>query len=118
MEIKDKKGQENAVADHLSRLEENNENLLLPINENFLDEKLFAFSILPWYADLVNYLVSGIVPTNLSYQQRKKLFWDAKHYLWEEPLLYRFCADRIIRRCIPQEDVKDILNHCHTLECG
>ena len=56
LEIKDKKGAENLVADHLSILvrEENPE----PVHEFFPDEHLFALQgMVPWHADLVNYLV-------------------------------------------------------------
>ena len=42
MEIRDKKGSENVVADHLSRLITQDGNAdLLPIVENFPDEHLF-----------------------------------------------------------------------------
>ena len=71
LEIKDKKGFENIVADHFSRLkgyeqvrqEEN-------INNEFLDALLLAvqhFSA-PWFADIANYLACGILPQELSYQ--------------------------------------------------
>jgi hypothetical protein len=60
--IKDKKGVENVVADHLSRLtfEDNSDHL--PINDEFPDEHLFVISELPWYAHIVNYLVVGEIP--------------------------------------------------------
>ena len=62
--IKDKKGVENVVADHLSRLELKNDTNILPIREAFLDENLFAIlSHTPWYADIANYLVSCQVPS-------------------------------------------------------
>ena len=55
LEIKDKKGSDNVIADHLSRVavqEERRE-----IAENFLDEQLFQLSLQsPWYADIVNFL--------------------------------------------------------------
>ncbi|KAK9047176.1 hypothetical protein V6N11_053027 [Hibiscus sabdariffa] len=66
LEIKDKKGRENLVADHLSRIP-----LTLtdpPIKEEFLDESLLLAQSgkLPWFADMVNYSVTGKVPTHLS----------------------------------------------------
>ncbi|XP_038976409.1 uncharacterized protein LOC113461320 [Phoenix dactylifera] len=118
LEIRDKRGMENVVADHLSRLEGQSRADEVPINESFPDEQLLAVSVIPWYADLVNYLVSGIVPPDLSYHQKKKFLWDVKHYFWEEPLLYKHCADGMIRRCVPQDEMEDILDHCHSLECG
>ncbi|CAN6566330.1 unnamed protein product [Malus baccata var. baccata] len=57
IEIRDKKGSENVVADHLSRMVHNEESLL--ILETFPDEKLLSIKVSePWYADLVNFLVT------------------------------------------------------------
>ena len=57
--IKDKKGVENVVADHLSRLVPATTSEGLPIGDTFPDEQLFALVHCPWYADIVNYLVTG-----------------------------------------------------------
>ena len=90
------------VADHLSRLEQQQKANEAPINENFPDEQLLVVSFTdPWYADYVNYLVSGILPSDLNYHQRKKFLWEVKHYFWKEPLLYKHCSDGMIRRCMP-----------------
>ncbi|CAL9011890.1 unnamed protein product [Prunus brigantina] len=63
IEIRDKKGSENVVADHLSRLVREDEVIedVAPILETFPDEQLFSINsekefITPWYADFVNYL--------------------------------------------------------------
>ena len=58
MRSKTKKGAENHVADHLSRLR--SEDIQTEtIRETFPDEQLYVLhsSTRPWYADLVNYLV-------------------------------------------------------------
>ncbi|XP_027171569.1 uncharacterized protein LOC113771151 [Coffea eugenioides] len=56
LEINDKRGAENMVADHLSRLI--NSEGPAPLKDNFPDEHLFVVQkTTPWYADLVNYLV-------------------------------------------------------------
>jgi len=54
LEIKDKNGIENVVADHLSRIP-NAPTETIPINGNFLDEHIFTMCKEPWYADIANY---------------------------------------------------------------
>ena len=69
LEIKDKKGNDNVIADNLSRLERTaGIEKGAEIVEIFPDEKLLMLSIqTPWYADIVNYLACGIMPCELSY---------------------------------------------------
>ena len=70
MEIKDKRGSENAVADHLSCLESDKGiGDSTEIEESFPDEKLLVMEgHLPWYADFVNYLACNVLPPRLSSQ--------------------------------------------------
>ena len=70
LEIKDKKGSDNVIADHFFRLEKNAENENeTEIGENFPDEQLFLLSVqTAWYANIVNYLTCGAVPPEFSYQ--------------------------------------------------
>ncbi|XP_073317240.1 uncharacterized protein [Primulina huaijiensis] len=57
--IKDKKGVENVVADHLSRLElVSNDSVDHAINDWFPDEQLFEVRHCPWYANFANFLVT------------------------------------------------------------
>ena len=71
LEIKDKKGCDNVIADHLSRVEKPTiQEEEREIAENLPDEQLFQLSLqTPWYADTVNYLAYGIMPQEFSYQQ-------------------------------------------------
>ena len=68
------------------------------INKEFPDERLYAVKTddVPWYADFVNYLASNVIPPELNYPQKKKFFSDVKHYLWDDPYLYKHCPDQII----------------------
>ena len=68
VEIKDKKGIENLVADHLSRLEGTRDDV--PVNDEFPDEKLFTIEdkrAVPRFADHVNYLVAKVIPPEFNY---------------------------------------------------
>ena len=62
LEFKDKKGTENVVDDYLSRLNFDTITKPLTLNESFLDEQLMSVEVLSWYADIVNYLVTGQYP--------------------------------------------------------
>ena len=91
------------------------------MNDYFPDEQLLAIEdkkAVPWFADYVNYLVAKVIPPEFSYQQKKRFLAHLKQYYWEEPILYRHCADQVIRRCVPEDEMNSILNHCHTLPCG
>ena len=59
LEIKDKKGVENSIADHLSRMQfENSQEL--PINDSLRDDMLFKITKSdPWYANIVIFMVAG-----------------------------------------------------------
>jgi len=121
LEIKDRKGSENPVADHLSRLEQNDEkNKEVEIRENFPDESILAISenSTPWYADIVNYIVSRVLPPDLSYQQKKRFLQQVKSYFLDSPFIFKHCPDQIIRRCIPEFEVPKILERCHASPYG
>ncbi|KAK6162162.1 hypothetical protein DH2020_002003 [Rehmannia glutinosa] len=90
VEIRDRKGCENVVADHLSRLEYKKEEKedTEAIKEEFPDEQLLILQAkFPWYSDFVNYFVAR-------------------------------CADTIIRRCVPQEEWEGVLQQCHSSPSG
>ena len=73
---------------------------------------------IPWFVDFVNYLVSGVILFRLDHKRKKKFLYDSKFYYWEKPLLYKRCGDGLIKRCIPQDEVQDVLRHCHSLDIG
>ena len=99
--IKDKKGVENVVADHLSRLVSDSNSHGIPIGDSFPDEQLFALVHYPWYADIVNYLVTGQIPAQWTSQQKKKFLTDIKKYYFDDSYLFKYCPDQIMRRCVP-----------------
>ena len=120
LEIKDKKGSDNVIADHLSRVERNKAGEEeTGLTENFPDEQLFQLSFqLPWYADIVNYLACGVVPSEFSYQQKRKLRTNSGYYIWDNPQLFKRGADMIIRRCVPESEQCKIVNEFHASPYG
>ncbi|GJU40147.1 reverse transcriptase domain-containing protein [Tanacetum coccineum] len=116
----DTKGAENYAADHLSRLENPYENVFDPkeINETFPLETLNTVTShddqnTPWFADIANYHAGNFLIKGMSTQQKKKFFKDIKHYFWDDPYLFRTCADQIIRRCVFGQEALEILKACH-----
>ncbi|CAN6472570.1 unnamed protein product [Victoria cruziana] len=121
LEIKDKKGSENVVADHLSRVLIGSDREELPISDTFPDESLFgimSMTKLPWYADYCNYLVTKKMPSHWSKNQRDRFLSQVRHFYWDEPYLFKYCADQIFRRCVPEEEFQSILSFCHSKACG
>ena len=113
LHIIDRKGAENPVADNSSRLE----NILddpLPIDDSFPDEQLVFINAshnTPWYADYANYIVAKFIPPGFTYQQKKKFFYDLRHYFWDDPHLYKG-VDGIIIRYVPKHEREQILQKC------
>ncbi|GJV21633.1 reverse transcriptase domain-containing protein [Tanacetum coccineum] len=121
----DTKGAENLAADHLSRLENPYENVLDPkeINETFPLETLNMVtfrgdSSTPWFADFANYHAGNFIVKGMSSQQKNKFFKDVKHYFWDDPYLFKICADQVIRRCVAGQEAIDILIACHSGPTG
>nr|GEX83314.1 reverse transcriptase domain-containing protein [Tanacetum cinerariifolium] len=110
-------GSENIVADHLSRLENPHQDVLenKDINENFPLETLGSLTSnsTPWFADIANFHAGNFIKKVLTSQQKKKFFKDVKHYFWDDPYLFRICADQIIRCCVHGQEAFDILKACH-----
>ncbi|GJV04100.1 reverse transcriptase domain-containing protein [Tanacetum coccineum] len=116
----DTKGAENYAADHLSRLENPYENVFdhKEINETFTLETLNTVTFhdnqsTPWFADIANYHARNFLIKGMSTQQKKKFFKDVKHYFWDDPYLFRICADQIIHRCVFGQEALEILKACH-----
>nr|GEZ43533.1 reverse transcriptase domain-containing protein [Tanacetum cinerariifolium] len=123
--IRDKKGSENLTADHLSRLENPHQDELekKEITETFPLETLgmIAFrgdSSTLWFADIANYHARNFIVKGMLSQQKKKFFKDVKHYFWDDPYLFKICADQVIRRCVHGQEAVDILTACHNGPIG
>jgi len=115
LETKDKKGVENSVADHLSRIPITNMQDL-PINDFLRDDMLLKVTdSYPWYTNIVNFMVSGYVPPG---ENKKKLLYESRRHLWDDPYLYRVCSDGLLRRCVPTAEGIQIIDKCHSAPYG
>ncbi|GKE89191.1 reverse transcriptase domain-containing protein [Tanacetum coccineum] len=115
--IRDKKGAENLATDHLSRKRKNKE-----ITETFPLKTLGSVALrvdsTPWFADFANYHAGNFIVKGMSSQQKNKFFKDVKHYFWDDPFLFKICADKMIRRCVHGKEALDILEACHNGPTG
>ncbi|GJU39830.1 reverse transcriptase domain-containing protein [Tanacetum coccineum] len=68
----------------------------------------------PWFADFANYHAGKFVIKGMTSQQKNKFFKDVKHYFWDDPFLFKICADQVIRRCVSGQEAYDILKACHS----
>ncbi|GJV40353.1 reverse transcriptase domain-containing protein [Tanacetum coccineum] len=103
------------LADHLSRIKNDETNDDSEVDDNFLRETLMEINTKdePWFADFENYLVSDIIPKGMTDQHKNKFFSDLKHYFWEEPYLFKVYFNGMIRRCISGPESRTILDQCH-----
>ncbi|KAJ0586747.1 putative nucleotidyltransferase, Ribonuclease H [Helianthus annuus] len=118
LEIRDKKGSENVVADHLSRVVHETDAPDVEINETFPDEHILSVSTKPWFANFANFAVTGDIPEFWPKKKKQQFIAQAKTYIWDEPDLFKVGADQIIRRCIPDEEIKCVLELLHASACG
>nr|GEX57620.1 reverse transcriptase domain-containing protein [Tanacetum cinerariifolium] len=94
--VLDTKGVKNLAADHLSRLEN-------PAS---------------CFADFAKYHAGNFIVKGMTSQQKNKFFKDVKHYFWDEPFLFKICADQVIWRCVHGKEVLDIFVACHNGPTG
>nr|GFB97659.1 reverse transcriptase domain-containing protein [Tanacetum cinerariifolium] len=124
-QVLDTIGAKNLAADHLSRLENPYESVLDPkeINEKFPLETLSMVtfrgdSSAPWFVDFANYHAGNFIVKGMTSQQKNKFFKDVKHYFWDDPFLFKVCADQVIRWCVHGKEALDILEACHNGPTG
>ena len=79
LKICDKKGVKNVVADYLSRIPKAPVERT-SINEDFPDEHILAIFKEPWYADIVNYLVTGQLPAEWKKQDKYHFFTQVRYF--------------------------------------
>nr|GEU90303.1 reverse transcriptase domain-containing protein [Tanacetum cinerariifolium] len=122
--VVDTKGAKNYAADHLSRLENPYENVFDPkeINESFplktISKLAHHDQSTSWFADFANYHAGKFIIKGMTTQQKNKFFKDVKYYFWDEPYLFKTCADQVIRWCVAGQEAVDILTACHSGPTG
>ena len=110
LEIRDKKGAGNYVADHLSRTQIQGSDL--PIDDYLRDDTLLKVTTTsPWYTNLVSFMVTRYMPPG---EDNKKLIHLNRFHLWDDPYLFKVCANSLLCRNIPLCETRKILERCHS----
>nr|GEU38992.1 hypothetical protein [Tanacetum cinerariifolium] len=68
--------------------------------------------------DVIDKLPRPTTVKGMLSQQKNKFFKDVKHYFWDDPFLFKICADQVIRRCVHGQEAIDILKACHNRPTG
>jgi len=115
--VLDRPGKQNTVADFLSRIQNTNKYSL--VEDKFPDEYLFAVTTkTPWYADIANYLVTGKLPPHLFPSEKRRIIQESLNYSWVSDEFFKTELDCVIRRCVQEDEMPDILKACHDDPCG
>ena len=89
-----------------------------PINDYFLNDSLFSATSIPWFANIINFLTTGAMPSKWNSQDKRKFLSKVKNFYWDDPYLFKYCPDQIFQKCIPDNEVSIVINIYHTEACG
>jgi hypothetical protein len=74
----------------------------LPINDSLRDDILLEISRSDsWYADIINFMVAEYVPPR---GDKRKLIYESRCHIWDDPYLFRVCSNELLRRCVPAKE--------------
>jgi len=115
--VPDRPGKENTVADFLSRIQNIKEDF--PVEDKFPGEYFFIVTTqTPWFVDIANYLVTGNLPSHLFPRDKRKIIQVSARYSWITNELYKTGLDLMIRRCVRENEMSEIIKACHAEPCG
>ena len=104
---------ENVFAENLSQLTIAHNTHNPPVNDEFPKESLILMENAPYYAHIANFLETEELIVDWKAQDKKLFFAKIHSYYWEKPFLFKYCADKIIRRCVLGEEQQGIQSHYH-----
>jgi len=88
----------------------------LLINDYLRDDTLLKVTASsPWYANIVNFMMTGYIPP---VEDKKSLIHLSRFHLWDDPYLFKVCADGLLRSCVPLCETQKILERCHSSPYG
>jgi hypothetical protein len=83
------------------------------------DESLFLINTDDiWYGDIIIYLQTQTFRPTLSSVKRRRVRYQARHYIILGDTLYHRGIESVFRRCLTFEEAEKSLNDCHSGACG
>ena len=67
----------------------------------------------PWFADIANYLATRKLLNHLYPYDKCQIVIQSFSYSWVDNDLFRIGPDLIIRRCVREDEMTEILYACH-----
>jgi hypothetical protein len=117
VEIRDKKGVENVVADHLSRMNRGQDDKE-PTEDKMRDDHLYrVLDKDTWMIDIIR-AIRKMPLDHLDKNTQNKIIFESRKYFWDAPYLFKLGNDGVMRRCVPREERVEILRKCHSAEYG
>ena len=110
-------GRDHLVAYFLSRIQ--HDDGVKPVDDHFPDEHLFVVSVqITCFAYIDNYLATGKLPNHLSPHEKHQVIVQSSNYSWVDNELFCTGPDLIIRRCVWEDEMIEILHAFHDGPCG
>jgi hypothetical protein len=117
VEICDKKGVENVVADHLSRMNRGQDDKET-IEDKMRDDHLYRLLDKDtWMIDIIR-AIRKMPLDHLYKNSQRRIISESRKYFWDAPYLFILSNDGVMRRCVPIEERLEILRKCHSAEYG
>jgi hypothetical protein len=117
VEIRDKKGVENVVADHLTRMNRGQDDKE-PIEDKMRDDYLYrVLDKDTWMIDIIR-AIQKMPLDHIVKNSQRKIISESKKYFWDAQYLFKLGNDGVMRRCVSREERLEILRICHSAEYG
>ena len=49
---------------------------------------------------------------------KRKFLFEKRNFYWVDPDLFKYFLDQILRRCVPNDEIVNVLDFCHSQACG
>jgi hypothetical protein len=115
VKIRDKKGVENVVDDHLSRMNRGQDDKE-PVEDKMRDDHLYRILDKDtWMIDIIR-AIQKMPLDHLGKNTQRRIVSESRKYFWDSPYIFKLGNDGVMRRCVLREERQEILRKCHLTE--